>query len=221
MVIANNIIKHHFENIYFITGSACGGKTTVSKFLANKYDLILYSWDDRFAEYQAIAHPNYQPAMSQRSNITSWEEYFMRPVEAFADWLASSFKEQTSMATVDLLRLSGNVGGKKIIVDGFFTADILKEITDYSRVFFLLASEEVIRHDYFNREEKREMLECINGLKNPNAAIENTFHTMLYKQEERDKAIRESGFRYNTRDNLNTNPLDLIREVEEHFGFGR
>lgn len=37
MKIENNIIKHHLKNVYFIGGTACGGKTTISKVLAEKY----------------------------------------------------------------------------------------------------------------------------------------------------------------------------------------
>lgn len=221
MQIANNIIKHHLENVYFITGGACGGKTTVSKLLADKYDFILYNWDERYPEYQSLADPSYQPAMSQRSTITSWEEYFMRPAEEYADWLASSFKEQTAMATADLLRLTGKAGHQKIIVDGFFSVEILKEISDYNRVFFLLASEEVIRNDYFIREEKRDMLACINALRDPEAAIENVFRTMLHNHRENYKTIQESGFKFHIRESLNTPPSNLIQAVEKHFGFER
>ncbi|GLX68050.1 hypothetical protein MU1_23950 [Paenibacillus glycanilyticus] len=49
MNIADNILKHHLQNVYIITGQACAGKTTVSKYLADKYDLILLNWDEQFA----------------------------------------------------------------------------------------------------------------------------------------------------------------------------
>jgi dephospho-CoA kinase len=61
--IADNIIKHHLQNVYVITGHACGGKTTTSRYLADKYDMILLDWDEQFATYQALVDPRYQPAI--------------------------------------------------------------------------------------------------------------------------------------------------------------
>lgn len=71
MNIADNILKHHLKNVYVITGQACGGKSTVSKYLADKYDLILLDWDKQFASYQALVDPRYQPAMRRRPKFVS------------------------------------------------------------------------------------------------------------------------------------------------------
>jgi hypothetical protein len=125
------------------------------------------------------------------------------------------------MVIADLIRLLGTIGGKKIIVDGFFSVELLKRISDYSRVVFLLSSEEVIRHDYFNREDKRDMFECIKGLKHPEAAFENVFRTMFHKADEFENAIRESGFKCFKRETLGTNPMELIEQVEKHFGLSK
>lgn len=58
--------------------------------------------------------------MSRQNESISWEKYFMRPVEEYADWLAASFQEQTGMVVADLIRVVGSSQGKKVIVDGFF-----------------------------------------------------------------------------------------------------
>ncbi|QHW29370.1 hypothetical protein GZH47_00020 [Paenibacillus rhizovicinus] len=77
------------------------------------------------------------------------------------------------MVIAHLISLSGNADSKKIIVDGFFSVEILQRISEYNRVVFLLSSEEVVRREYFNRDCKRDMYECINGLRYPEAAFEN------------------------------------------------
>ncbi|RKN86055.1 hypothetical protein [Paenibacillus ginsengarvi] len=219
MNIADYILKHHLKNVYVITGLACGGKSTVSKYLADKYDLILLDWDKQFASYQALVDPRYQPAMSRRPTFASWEEYFMRPPEPFsAGCNVSGTNRHGHCASPFPFREYGN---KRIMVDGFFSVEILKEISDYSRVVFLLSSEEVVRHDYFNRECKRDMYECIKGLNDPEAAFENVFQTMFYKADENEKAIRESGFRWFKRETLGTDPMDTIKQIEEHFGFNK
>ena len=37
MFIENNILKHYLKNVYFITGTAYAGKSTMVKMLAEKY----------------------------------------------------------------------------------------------------------------------------------------------------------------------------------------
>lgn len=40
--------KEQFQNVYFVAGTATGGKTTVSKALAEKYGWLRYDADERF-----------------------------------------------------------------------------------------------------------------------------------------------------------------------------
>lgn len=217
MIIADNVIKYHLQDVYFVSGSACGGKTTVTNYLARKYKMILYNWDEHCSDYQNIADLKYQPVMSQRKEISSWEKYFMRPVEEYAEWLETAFQEQAGMVVTDLIRVVGSSPGQKIIVDGFFTVDVLKKISEYSNVVFLLASQDVVRNDYFNREDKQDILKCIKGLKNPQAAMDNVFEMLNYQATENEKEIRESGFKYYIRETIDTDPMELIKKVEKHF----
>lgn len=82
---------------------------------------------------------------------------------------------------------------------------MLKKISEYSSVVFLLATQDVVRHDYFKREDKQEMLKCIKGLRNPQAAIENVFHTMSYKAKENATFI--------SKENPDTANELLVREL--------
>lgn len=40
MKIENNILKHYLKNVYFITGTACAGKSTTVKMLAERYEMV-------------------------------------------------------------------------------------------------------------------------------------------------------------------------------------
>lgn len=37
MIFQDNVIKEYLKNVYFITGTPCGGKTTVSRALWEDY----------------------------------------------------------------------------------------------------------------------------------------------------------------------------------------
>lgn len=217
MFIADTIIKHHLKDVFFVCGEACAGKTTVTKYLAKKYDMILYNWDEQISEYQNLINHIDQPAMSRQKDFASWEEFFMRPVEEYSAWLEASIEEQTDMAIADLIRLMGGTHGRKVLVDGFFSVEILKKISTYHHVVFLLTTEDVVRKDYFNREDTQGMLRCIMGLQNPTQAMENVFQTLMHKKEEKEKEIRDSGFTYFVRETTPSDPRELIENVAKHF----
>ena len=50
MVFQDNILKEYLKNVYFITGTPCGGKTTISRELAKRYDLLVYDVDMHFPD---------------------------------------------------------------------------------------------------------------------------------------------------------------------------
>lgn len=217
MFIADNIIKYHLQDVYFVSGSACGGKTTVTDYLARKYNMILYNWDEHYPAYRDIADPNYQPAMCQQKETVSWEGYFMRPVQEYAEWLEAVIQEQAGMVVTDLIRMVGSSPGQKVIVDGFFTVEILKQISEYSNVVFLTAAEDVVKDEYFSRADKQDMLECIKDLKNPQAAMDNVFRMLIYQAAASEKEIQQSGFKYFIRETTDADPMELIQKVEKHF----
>ena len=42
MNIAENILKHSLQNVYFLAGTALAGKTTMTALLSKKHNLIPY-----------------------------------------------------------------------------------------------------------------------------------------------------------------------------------
>ena len=86
MLIANNILKRSLQNVYFFVGTACGGKTTMCRALAQKYGFLHFSdnWNEpNWKEWEALRTPAYQPHSLQESAATDWEAYFSRTVEEF------------------------------------------------------------------------------------------------------------------------------------------
>lgn len=67
MNIAENILKHNLQRVYFLSGTAMAGKTTMAQTLAKKHGLIHFNdnWhEDHFAVYQSICNEKYQPLSS-------------------------------------------------------------------------------------------------------------------------------------------------------------
>ena len=83
MLIADNILKHNLKNVFFLVGSACGGKTTMAREIAKKYGFTYIDENWQREKWNTeIIDPQYQPNASNRKKI-DWEEYFSRTVEEF------------------------------------------------------------------------------------------------------------------------------------------
>ena len=65
MDIQNNAIKAYLQNVLFVTGTACGGKSTVSRALAQRHDLLLFNIDQQFDRHRQLSDPANQPAMNK------------------------------------------------------------------------------------------------------------------------------------------------------------
>ena len=79
MIIQDNVIKGYLENVYFIAGTPCGGKTTVSRALGEKYGILVYDIDERFEVHQRIADAAFQPTM--KKEFADADEFFGRSVQ--------------------------------------------------------------------------------------------------------------------------------------------
>lgn len=79
MIFQDNVIKEYLKNVYFITGTPCGGKTTISRELGKRYNLLVYDIDEQFEKHQKISNPAFQPSMNKAFNDA--DEFFGRTVE--------------------------------------------------------------------------------------------------------------------------------------------
>lgn len=66
MKIKDKIIKEYLKNVYFVTGTPCGGKTTISRVLAEKHCFTVYDVDEKFANHKSLSNSIDQPAMNKR-----------------------------------------------------------------------------------------------------------------------------------------------------------
>lgn len=156
MEIQNNIIKYHLRNVFFICGTACGGKTTMSKLLSEKYGLYRYDMDQMYHQHRAIADEKHQPDTCY--HMKDFHEQWMRPVEEQARWNINSIKEQSEMVLLDLMELSQN---QKVVADVLYSPVFTQNIIDYNQIIFLTVDKKEIRDCYFNRPEKRDFLNSL------------------------------------------------------------
>lgn len=212
MIIANNILKYHLRNVFFLCGTACGGKSTISKELAKKHGFLHYSEDDCFSANRCIADAVNQPAMT--AVFPSWEDYFNRPYKEYQKWLSDNIDEQNPMTIIELIKLAEK---QTVVVDMLLPIKTAMVITDYNRIAFLVAEPDVVTKDYYLRPDHIDIYNRIMSLDEPDKAFENCNRTLAYGTKLFLDELYQSDMFYIKREKRSTIEDTLMR-VEKHFG---
>ena len=217
MNIADNIIKYNLKNVYFFCGTACGGKTTISKALAPKYGFLWFDEDSTFSEAKKVADIENQPALMQAPGFAKnidWNHYFNRPYKEYHNWLARSGVEQLPITLMTLIKLSEK---QKVVVDMHMSVSTAMRITERNRIVFLVTDPERAVRDYCHRPGHQEIYDLIMTLPDPEKSLENLYATIRYgTQKFLDELLQSDAF-YIKRDENSTVENTLL-QVEKHFG---
>ena len=213
MNIPNNPLKHYLRNVYFFCGTACGGKTTISKAFAEKHDFFWLDEETLNEQMNTVAQPENQPAWCSRP--TDWEVYFNRPYKEYHQWLSDCGDEMLPMELLELIRLSAD---QKVAVDMYnMPPETAPRLTEPNRIVFLVTTPERVVRDYYNRPSHREIYDCIMGLRDPEAALENCNKMLAYGNQLYLDELFRSGLFYIMRDDDST-VENTLAQVEAHFG---
>jgi hypothetical protein len=211
--IPNNILKHYLRNVYFFCGTACGGKTTISKAFAEKHGLFWLDEDTLNRQMANIAEAEHQPAWCSRP--TDWEVYFNRPYKEYHQWLSDCGNEMLPMELLELIQLSAN---RQVAVDMYnMPLQMVMGLTEPDRIVFLVTTPERVVRDYYDRPGHREIYDCIMGLRDPKAALANCNKMLAYGNQLFLDELYQSGLFYIMRDEDSTIEKTLAL-VEQHFG---
>lgn len=215
MNISENILRHNLKNVYFLTGSPCGGKTTMCRALAEKYGFVFFNSNHRepgFAAWAQLCHPDYQPVSSTRT--TDWEGFFNRSTEAYLEWLDGVGAEYSEYALIELIKLSQT---HTVVTDIDFPAALLKQITSPQRVACMLTAPESVVRDYYQREDHRDIYDRIMSLRDPQRSLNNNKAVLRRLCGRANEAALQAGWFCIFRDEHRTVEQSLAL-LEAHFG---
>ena len=212
MIFQDNIIKQYLKNVYFIAGTPCGGKTTVSRALAKKYGIMVYDIDERFDEHQAMSDPVSQPAMNR--NFRNADEFFGRSVEEYKAWLLKNTREQLDFVLLDLMRLSQN---QKVLCDCHLTLEQAATVTDPSHIAFMIKKPVNLVEEYCNRPDHQGFSNFIHSATDFEAAKKTCNETLMSLNEKYYEDVKASGYFFVDRgDGLSVE--ETVALTAKHFG---
>ena len=144
------------NNIYFLLGVPCAGKTTIANILTKKYGMAYFSGDEKRFFYFKKADKANHPAMSR-----NMPDYYDLPVDYLIQWERDVIKEQTPMIISDLIDLSKRQS--KVLFGGIMDLGLIAPSISKNRVVYLTVSREIRKRDFFNRSGHIKRLENINN----------------------------------------------------------
>ena len=213
MILQDNVIKAYLKNVYFITGTPCGGKTTISRALGKKHNIPVYDIDEQFAIHQRMSDKAFQPAMNQ--DFADADAFFGRSVEEYRNWLLQNTREQLDFVLLDLIRLSQN---GRILCDCHLTVEEAEKITDPSKIVFMLKEPRDLVDDYCNRPDHQGFSDFIHSTTNFEKAKTVCNETLRTLNEKRYNDIKNSRYFWLERDN-DRSVEETVKLVEQHFGW--
>lgn len=211
MIFQDNVIKEYLKNVYFITGTPCGGKTTISRALAKKYGFVVYDIDEQFSKHQQMSNVKFQPSMNKK--FKNADEFFNRTVEEYKKWLIDNTREQLDFVLLDLIQISQK---QVVLCDCYLTVEEADRLTDLARVVFLIKDPANLVDDYCNRIDHQDFSKFINSTTNVEKAKLTCNTTLKEINVERCRQIKNSQYFWLER-NDNSTLEETIYKVEQHF----
>ena len=215
MELKNNVIKEYLKNVYFVSGTACGGKTTVTRKLGEMFPaMIVYDVDDAFERHATAADPAIQPNMCRQ--FRDADEFFSRTVDEYKAWLIGNLEEQLDFIILDLIALSQK---GQVICDCNINLEQARILSDPSRVVFLLKEPGDIVEEYYNREDHKPFRDWIHSASDYEAAKKVCGDTLRSLNAEFRKEVMNSEFFWLDRADGRSRE-ETVLEVQRHFGIG-
>ena len=213
MYISDSFLKTQLQNVFWIGGAACGGKTTITDLLAHKHGFEPYHSEDFLPGHKKAASTEDHPSLL--APFHGWEWFFNRPIDEYMKAIVDSDREHFEMVVLDLVKMNAD---STVVVDGFLLDPWLAEhLTEHNKSIFLHADEKTIRKSFFERADKQDLLGVINTLSDPRNTREHVLEMVCALSARKRAEAEEAGAKVLVR-NSETDCFETLTAVEEHFG---
>ncbi|HEX2947865.1 MAG TPA: hypothetical protein VHT96_18150 [Clostridia bacterium] len=159
---------NNLSRVYWIGGSTCAGKTTITNMFSEKYGLKVYHCDEHLGKHIAASNIEKYPNLNRATRL-NWDEILGMSVEEYLKWSIGMFTEEFEMILEDLSELYGD---KPVLVEGvgLFPGLVYDNVPDISRSVWLVAGEVFYKK---HQAERKELFERVKGCSNPAQALSN------------------------------------------------
>ena len=183
-----------FENVYFITGTAYAGKSTLVGALSEKHGGIACGENYHDALLPELSREEF-PCLTYTRDLEDWHDFIRRSPEEYEAWFDGVSRECEILELRILSGLSGRA--TPVFADTNISIDTLKRIAAPQHVLIMLADPEISVNRFFDRpdRDKQFLYRLILEEEDPERAMENYRQGLMRinSRERYDRFLR-SGF---------------------------
>src|SRR6056297_1856283 len=103
MTIDDQIIKEYLKNVYFVTGTAYAGKSTICKMISERFGLYHCEENYKYDDFLKIATPEKHPNICYFQTMKDWQEFISRTPEEYDRWIKDNSRELAQFEIIELI----------------------------------------------------------------------------------------------------------------------
>jgi 2-phosphoglycerate kinase len=148
--------KRQLEGVFWLGGSPCSGKSSISEIIASRFGLDVYHVDGAFESHAQRFDPLRQPALTKWSK-SSWNQRWMQPVESLVQDVIACYREHFALVLEDIFSLPKRTS---LLVEGtaLLPAQVASVLSHPSHAIWLIPTADFQRAHYSKRDWVRSVL---------------------------------------------------------------
>jgi 2-phosphoglycerate kinase len=137
-------------HVFWLGGSPCAGKSSISEILARSFDLDVYRVDEAFEvhaqRFDSLLHPTLT-----KWRASSWNERWMQPIDSLVQQVVACYGEHFTLILEDILSLPNH---KPLLVEGtaLLPRKVASVLPERHRAIWLVPNADFQKAQYSKRE---------------------------------------------------------------------
>jgi len=148
--------KGQLKDVFWLGGSPCAGKSSISEIVASRFGLKVYHVDEAFEARAQSFDPLRHPALAKWSE-SSWNQRWMQPVESLVQEVIACYHEHFTLVLEELRSLPKR---EPLLVEGtaLLPAQVAGVLSCQRRAIWLIPNADFQWQHYRRREWVRGIL---------------------------------------------------------------
>ena len=142
--------ERQLEGVFWLGGSPCAGKSSISEIIASRFGLGLYRVDEAFESHAQRFDPLRHPALTRWSK-SSWDQRWMQPVEGLVQEVIACYREHFTLVLEDIFSLPKR---NSLLVEGtaLLPAQVASVLSFRRSAIWLIPTADFQRAHYSRRD---------------------------------------------------------------------
>jgi 2-phosphoglycerate kinase len=148
--------KRQLEGVFWLGGSPCSGKSSISEIITSRFGLDVYHVDEAFESHARRFDSLRQPALTKWSQ-SSWDQRWMQPVERLVQDVIACYREHFTLVLEDIFSLPKR---QSLLVEGtaLLPAQVASALSSPSHAIWLIPTGDFQMAHYSKRDWVRGVL---------------------------------------------------------------